>query len=55
MWRGANGIPDNGEVYLYTPAGSGPTGYGVDKGLGDWQFLARRARPGPEGRPISAT
>jgi hypothetical protein len=40
MWRGANGVPDNGEVYLYTPASSGPTGYGVDEGLGDWRFLA---------------
>ncbi|WBP84831.1 polysaccharide lyase [Kitasatospora cathayae] len=40
MWRGANGVPDNGEVYLYTPTNSGPTGYGVDEGLGDWRFLA---------------
>ncbi|MFB7912192.1 polysaccharide lyase [Kitasatospora sp. NPDC056076] len=40
MWRGANGSPDNGEVYLYTPTDSGPTGYGVDEGLGDWHFQA---------------
>ncbi|MBO1417530.1 polysaccharide lyase [Streptomyces sp. FH025] len=40
MWRGANGSPDNGEVYLYTPTNSGPTGYGVDEGLGDWHFQA---------------
>ncbi|MER5636196.1 polysaccharide lyase [Kitasatospora sp. NPDC002227] len=38
MWRGANGSPDNGEVYLYTPTDSGPTGYGVDEGLGTWHF-----------------
>ncbi|WP_329561454.1 polysaccharide lyase [Kitasatospora sp. NBC_01266] len=40
MWRGANGVPDNGEVYLYTPTDSGPTGYGVDEGLGRWQWPA---------------
>jgi len=40
MWRGANGVPDNGEVYLYTPTNSGPTGYGVDEGLGDWKWVA---------------
>jgi hypothetical protein len=40
MWRGANGVPDNGEVYLYTPTNSGPTGYGVDEGLGDWKWTA---------------
>ncbi len=40
MWRGANGVPDNGEVYLYTPTDSGPTGYGVDEGLGDWKWTA---------------
>ncbi|MEV7929124.1 polysaccharide lyase [Kitasatospora sp. NPDC088779] len=40
MWRGAKGVPDNGEVYLYTPTNSGPTGYGVDEGLGDWRFQA---------------
>ncbi|MEY9944944.1 polysaccharide lyase [Kitasatospora sp. GAS1066B] len=40
MWRGANGVPDNGEVYLYTPTNSGPTGYGVDEGLGSWKWPA---------------
>ncbi|MFF3112863.1 polysaccharide lyase [Kitasatospora sp. NPDC057904] len=40
MWRGAKGVPDNGEVYLYTPTSAGPTGYGVDEGLGDWRFQA---------------
>ncbi|MER7673009.1 polysaccharide lyase [Kitasatospora sp. NPDC096128] len=40
MWRAAKGSPDNGEVYLYTPSNSGPTGYGVDEGLGDWHFQA---------------
>ncbi|WP_223243161.1 polysaccharide lyase, partial [Streptomyces sp. CBMA123] len=40
MWRTAKGSPDNGEVYLYTPTDSGPTGYGVDEGLGDWHFQA---------------
>ncbi|MEZ0070457.1 hypothetical protein ABIA32_006510 [Streptacidiphilus sp. MAP12-20] len=40
MWRGANSVPNNGEVYLYTPTNSGPTGYGVDLGVGDWKWLA---------------
>ncbi|WP_201776232.1 polysaccharide lyase [Streptacidiphilus melanogenes] len=40
MWRGANGVPNNGEVYLYTPTDSGPTGYGVDLGVGDWTWPA---------------
>ncbi|MER8184876.1 polysaccharide lyase [Kitasatospora sp. NPDC094015] len=37
MWRGRNGVPDNGEVYVYTPAGEG---YGVDSGLGSWTWPA---------------
>jgi hypothetical protein len=40
MWRGNSSAPDNGEVYLYTPTNSGPTGYGVDLGVGDWKWLA---------------
>jgi hypothetical protein len=40
MWRGTSGAPDNGEVYLYTPTNSGPTGYGVDLGVGDWKWPA---------------
>ncbi|MDH6125422.1 polysaccharide lyase [Kitasatospora sp. GP82] len=38
MWRGDRTAPDNGEVYLYTPTNSGPTGYGVDLGLGTWKW-----------------
>ncbi|WP_407916366.1 polysaccharide lyase [Kitasatospora sp. NE20-6] len=40
MWRGSSGTPDNGEVYLYTPTDSGPTGYGVDLAVGDWHWAA---------------
>ncbi|MCQ4082563.1 hypothetical protein NGB36_18630 [Streptomyces sp. RB6PN25] len=40
MWRGTSPAPDNGEIYLYTPTDSGPTGYGVDLGLGDWKWPA---------------
>ncbi|MFE0459714.1 polysaccharide lyase [Kitasatospora sp. NPDC058965] len=40
MWRGAGGTANNGEVYLYTPTNSGPTGYGVDEGLGRWKWTA---------------
>ncbi|KAA2266642.1 sugar isomerase [Solihabitans fulvus] len=36
MWRGGN----PGEVYFYSPTTSGPTGYGVDLGLGSWHFAA---------------
>ncbi|MFE7607309.1 polysaccharide lyase [Streptomyces celluloflavus] len=39
MFR-AKSHPDDGEVYLYTPTNSGPTGYGVDVGLGSWRWLA---------------
>ncbi|MGK4579425.1 polysaccharide lyase [Kitasatospora sp. HPMI-4] len=38
MWRGNSSAPDNGEVYLYTPTNSGPTGYGVDLGVGTWKW-----------------
>ncbi len=40
MWRGNSSAADNGEVYLYTPTNSGPTGYGVDLGLGSWKWTA---------------
>ncbi|MEZ0093441.1 discoidin domain-containing protein [Streptacidiphilus sp. EB129] len=40
MWRGNSSAANNGEVYLYTPTNSGPTGYGVDLGLGDWKWAA---------------
>lgn len=36
MWRGHNS-PSDGEVYFYSPAGSG---YGKDLGLGQWKFTA---------------
>jgi Polysaccharide lyase 14 len=36
MWRGHNS-PSDGEVYFYSPAGSG---YGQDLGLGRWKFAA---------------
>ncbi|MEV7596043.1 polysaccharide lyase [Kitasatospora sp. NPDC089797] len=40
MWRNPGSGVGNGEVYLYTPSNSGPTGYGVDLGLGSWQWPA---------------
>ncbi|MEV6008885.1 discoidin domain-containing protein [Streptomyces sp. NPDC051976] len=39
MWRGDT-APNEGEVYLYTPTSAGPTGYGVDLALGDWNWAA---------------
>ncbi|WP_274910716.1 polysaccharide lyase [Streptomyces sp. WZ-12] len=39
MFR-AKSHPNEGEVYLYTPTNSGPTGYGVDVGLDSWKWLA---------------
>ncbi|PWI42916.1 polysaccharide lyase [Streptomyces sp. ICBB 8177] len=39
MFR-AKSSPNEGEVYLYTPTDSGPTGYGVDIGVGDWKLTA---------------
>ncbi|WP_269854657.1 polysaccharide lyase [Streptomyces sp. RPT161] len=39
MFR-AKSAPNEGEVYLYTPTNSGPTGYGVDLGLGAWKWAA---------------
>ncbi|MDH6707340.1 hypothetical protein P3T27_004077 [Kitasatospora sp. MAA19] len=40
MWRNPGSGVGNGEVYLYTPTNSGPSGYGVDLGLGSWQWPA---------------
>ncbi|MFD7902755.1 polysaccharide lyase [Kitasatospora sp. NPDC059747] len=40
MWRNPGSGAGDGEVYLYTPTNSGPTGYGVDLGLGSWQWPA---------------
>ncbi|MGE7438904.1 polysaccharide lyase [Kitasatospora sp. NPDC001175] len=40
MWRMNSSAPNNGEVYLYTPTNSGPTGYGVDLGVGSWKWVA---------------
>ena len=39
MFRGHGGSPNAGEVYLYTPTNSGPTGYGVDY-FGTWNWTA---------------
>ncbi|MGW1870885.1 polysaccharide lyase [Streptomyces mauvecolor] len=39
MFR-AKCYPNDGELYLYTPTNSGPTGYGVDLGVGNWQWTA---------------
>ena len=39
MFRGHDGTPNAGEVYLYTPTNSGPTGYGVDY-FGNWNWTA---------------
>lgn len=38
MWRN-HGAPNAGEIYLYTPTNSGPTGYGVDY-FGSWNWTA---------------
>lgn len=37
MWRAEKASPSQGEIYLYTPTNSGPTGYGVDY-LGQWNW-----------------
>jgi hypothetical protein len=39
MFRGHDGAPNAGEVYLYTPTNAGPTGYGVDY-FGNWDWTA---------------
>jgi F5/8 type C domain len=39
MFRDHDGTPNAGEVYLYTPTNSGPTGYGVDY-FGNWAWTA---------------
>lgn len=39
MFRDHSGTPNAGEVYLYTPTNSGPTGYGVDY-FGNWAWTA---------------
>jgi hypothetical protein len=39
MFRDHDGTPNAGEVYLYTPTNSGPTGYGVDY-FGNWSWTA---------------
>ncbi|WHM40537.1 polysaccharide lyase [Streptomyces sp. BPTC-684] len=39
MFR-AKSHPNDGELYLYTPGNSGPSGYGVDLGVGNWQWTA---------------
>src|SRR5207245_2819613 len=37
MWRNTSTAPSQGEIYLYTPTNSGPTGYGVDY-FGTWNW-----------------
>lgn len=39
MFRNHSGAANAGEVYLYTPTNSGPTGYGVDY-FGNWDWTA---------------
>jgi hypothetical protein len=39
MFRDHDGTANAGEVYLYTPTNSGPTGYGVDY-FGNWSWTA---------------
>ena len=39
MFRGHDGTPNAGEIYLYTPTNAGPTGYGVDY-FGNWNWTA---------------
>jgi hypothetical protein len=39
MFRDHDGTANAGEVYLYTPTNSGPTGYGVDY-FGNWDWTA---------------
>jgi F5/8 type C domain len=39
MFRNHGGAPNAGEIYLYTPTNSGPTGYGVDY-FGNWNWTA---------------
>lgn len=39
MWRNHNSAPNGGEIYLYTPSNSGPTGYGVDY-FGSWNWTS---------------
>ena len=39
MFRDHDGTPNAGEIYLYTPTNSGPTGYGVDY-FGNWNWTS---------------